>query len=348
MIREIDIRSYLVKPFTLIDVRSPGEYEKGHIPGALNIPLFSDAERAHIGTVYIKQSPEKATELAFQYALPKFDFYTGSAKKAATGDNIAIHCWRGGMRSRMFAEHLAFNGFPCVHVITGGYKAYRSFVHSAFDMPSKINIIGGFTGSGKTLIIHKLKENGLQAVDLEGIAGHKGSAFGGIGLPAQPTSEQFENDLFEQWKNLDLSQPVWLEDESHNIGGVNIPANLYNKMLESPVYFLQIPAGRRAEYLVKDYSVVSASDMAESILKISRRLGGLNTRLALQLLDERNYYKLAMLVLTYYDKAYLKGMRFHDQKKIFPIRAKDTDPCSNMRLIIKSFHANERNQAYSI
>jgi len=341
MVKEIEIKEFLRTNTPLIDVRSPGEYEKGHIPGAVNIPLFSDDERAHIGTVYVKQTKEKAMELGLQYVKPKLADFIAGSKKVAPDGKVVIHCWRGGMRSNSFAQHINENGFPDVSVITGGYKAYRTYLHGMFDIPFNIKIVGGYTGSGKTFVIRQLQKMGLQAVDLEEIARHKGSAFGALADQVQPTVEQFENNLFEVWRKLDHAQPIWLEDESHNIGGVNIPMNLYDQMKSSEVYFLDIPKEERARLLVTEYADTDPELLAVSLGKISKRLDGQKTKEAFQYLKEGNYYEVAFIALNYYDKSYLKAINNHNAEKIFMIPRPDTDPVENAKSIIKSYERHK-------
>jgi tRNA 2-selenouridine synthase len=292
MVKEIDIKDFLNTNNPLIDVRSPGEYEKAHIPEAVNIPLFSDDERAHVGAVYMRQSKEKATKLGYQYVHPKLPDFITQSKKIALNGKVVVHCWRGGMRSHSFAQHLNENGFAEVSVIVGGYKSYRTHLHSTFDIPFDLRIVGGYTGSGKTHIIKQIQKMGLQAVDLEELAKHKGSAFGAMDQQIQPTVEQFENNLFDTWRKLDYTRPIWLEDESHNIGGVNIPMNLFNQMRNSPLYFLNIPKEERARHLVTEYADADTELLSESIRKISKRLDGQKTKDAFQYLSERKFYEV--------------------------------------------------------
>jgi len=348
MVQEIDIVSFLKTNTPLIDVRSPGEYEKAHIPGAVNIPLFSDDERAHVGKVYVQQSKEKAMELGYQYVNPKLTDFIRLSKQVALDGKIVVHCWRGGMRSHSFAQHLSDNGFVDVSVITGGYKSYRTHLHSTFDIPFQLNIVGGYTGSAKTHVIKHFQQIRLQAVDLEELAKHKGSAFGAIANYVQPTVEQFENDLFEVWRKLDYSKPIWLEDESHNIGGVNIPMNLFNQMRNSMVYFLDIPKEERARHLVTEYADVDPEMLAESISKISKRLDGQKTKEAFELLREKNFYEVALIALSYYDKSYLKGIKFRDPEKVFIIPRNDTNPIENAKKIIELNKQHERNKTNAI
>jgi tRNA 2-selenouridine synthase len=348
MIREINIEEFFAMGVPLIDVRSPAEYKKGHIPGAQNIPLFSDEERAQIGTVYIKESKEKAIELGYQFVQPKLHDFIVQSKVVSPQGKAIVHCWRGGMRSHLFAQHLNDNEFNEVSVIIGGYKAYRKYALQTFEHKFDLKIVGGYTGSGKTQIIRKLQESGLQVIDLEGLAKHKGSAFGALAHEDQPTTEQFENNLFDLWRNLDFTEPIWLEDESINIGGVNIPANLFNQMRKSPVYFVDIPQDVRARYLVKEYADLSKEFLSESIRKISKRIGGLETKNALQFIQEEKYYDLALLTLKYYDKSYLKGLNFHDSEKIFKILFAKIDPSANADSIIKLYERQIQCQADTI
>lgn len=341
MVREILIEEYFLAKAPLIDVRSPCEYTKGHIPGSVNIPLFSDAERAQLGIVYKQQSHEKAIVLGLDYVQPKLDSFITQSKVLDPNGKLVVHCWRGGMRSRSFAQHLSDNGFPDVSVIQGGYKAYRHNILSYFDVPAILRIIGGYTGSGKTYIIQELQKRGFQALDLEGLARHKGSAFGSLENQTQPTVEQFENNLSEHWRKLDLSRPVWLEDESHNIGAVNIPENLFRQMQNGRVYFLDIPKTERAKHLVAEYAGADPASLAESIQKISKRLGGLQTKLAFQYLEEKNFYELAFLTLGYYDKCYLKGISYRDQSMVIPLKMDRVDHTANTNSLLQSHQTYE-------
>jgi len=350
MISELGIKDfYEAKPLLpLIDVRSPGEFEKGHIPGAVNIPLFSNEERAHVGTVYVQQSKEKAVELGYKYVTPKLDWFIEQSRKVAGQSPVVIHCWRGGMRSHAFAEHLHDNGFQEVYVLEGGYKAFRNHVLKFLEQPFLLRILGGYTGSGKTRILKELAALGEQVIDLEGIAHHKGSAFGALGELPQPTQEQFENNLFETAGKLNRENPVWVEDESHYIGGVIIPKEFFRHIWEHTVYFIDIPIEKRAEYLVNEYSAYGKPEIAYAITGIAKRLGGQNVKLALEYLEQNNYYEVAMIALQYYDKAYSRGIQSRNQEKVIRFSMPDTDSKKNAKSLLKFIDQNERNKTYPI
>ena len=335
MIQFVNITEVLSLQKPIIDVRSPLEYEKGHIPNAINIALFSNEERAHVGTVYKQQSKEDAIELGYTYVNPKLNHFISEANKAAPDGAVIIHCWRGGMRSQAFAEHLMANGFEDVSVIEGGYKAFRNFVLDYFQTPFPLKIIGGYTGSGKTEILHYLQQLGEQVIDLEGLAHHKGSAFGGIGQGEQPSIEQFQSNLYAQFSELDLSRTIWLEDESHNIGQVILPTSLFNQMQKADLLFLEIPKEERAKHLVKGYANCGDQFLKEGIQRIAKRLGGLRTQQALAFLENKDYYHVALLTLNYYDKYYLLGLQKKSASRICKLRLVSTHHHQNAIDVLK-------------
>ncbi len=235
----------------IIDVRSPSEYAHGHIPEAVNLPLFNDEERATVGTTYIQKNAQEALLQGLDIAGKKMRRIVEEALIIGKNKPTVIYCWRGGMRSKSMAWLLNFAGLE-LKVLKGGYKAYRNMVLQGFTQP-EINLLGGFTGSGKSDLLKELHALGEQIIDLEAIAQHRGSAFGGLGKPKQNGSEQFENNLFREWSKLDKSKPVWLEDECFSIGSVNIPYPLYLRMKKANLYFLRVPFEKRINQLVEEY-----------------------------------------------------------------------------------------------
>ncbi|MDX2361414.1 MAG: tRNA 2-selenouridine(34) synthase MnmH [Crocinitomicaceae bacterium] len=318
----------------IIDVRSPAEFKQGHIPGATNIPLFTNEERAAVGTVYKQKTKEKAIELGYTFVTPKLDYFVEASKEITSKNGIVIHCWRGGMRSKAFAEHLANNGIDNVFVIQHGYKAYRRTVIKGFENEYNICILGGYTGSGKTEILAEINEAGEQVIDLEALASHKGSAYGGIGQGTQPSNEHFENMLFWQWKDLDLTRRIWIEDESRNIGNVVLPQYLYNELRGQKLYFINIPREERAKFLVEGYADLDHDELVAATKRIEKRLGGLATKNALEFLEQSAYYKLALLALSYYDKHYTFGLQKRNQKLVHKLELKSTNHKQNAQTIL--------------
>ena len=337
MLHEISIQEYYKKAplLPLVDVRSPGEFQQGHIVGAVNIPLFSDEERAAVGTVYKKKTKEKAVALGYEYVTPKLHWFLEQSAHIAKGGAIAVHCWRGGMRSRSFAQHLHDNGFEEVYVIEGGYKAFRNYVLDFLSQEIKLRVLGGYTGSGKTFILDELKQLGEQVVDLEGLAHHKGSAFGSLGETSQPSSQHFENQLFEYWRHLDMYRPVWLEDESSRIGCVQIPKALYVQMRTNQLYFIDISKQERAKFLVEEYACFDTNHLAKAINGIAKRLGGQNVKAALEALEAKDYFRVAMITLQYYDKAYLNGIANRDPEMIQRIPLRTVNHIENAKQLLE-------------
>lgn len=333
----------LTKHHQVIDVRSPGEYKHAHIPGAYNLPLFTDEERAAVGTAYKQESREKAIKLGLDFFGPKMkrmveeieglfgnrqqSISNASDRKLPIANCLLLYCWRGGMRSAGVAWLMDLYGFK-VYTLIGGYKKFRNQVLETFKLPFQFKILGGYTGSGKTEVLRELKRTGEPVVDLEEIAKHKGSAFGNIGLPSQPSQEMFENILAlelrkyticnEQWANKNGGEsyslftihhsPIWLEDESQRIGLVNIPGDLWKSMRQSPVYFLDISFEERLNHIVQEYGSLSREKMMDAIERISRRLGGLESKNAISLLQQNDISACFRILLTYYDRWYLRGL----------------------------------------
>lgn len=300
--------------YPVLDVRSPSEYAHAHFPGAHNLPLFDDTERAVVGTAYKQESREAAIKIGLDYFGPKMKCMVEQAEKL-TGSytipsekSILIHCWRGGMRSGAVAWLFDLYGFK-VYTLKGGYKAYRNWVLDQFGKIYNFKILGGNTGSGKTYLLYELVKQGKNVINLEGLASHKGSAFGNLGMPAQPSQEMFENMLaLELHNKSDRNQPIWMEDESQRIGTVNVPGPLWQTMLISPVYFLDIPFEERLDFIVKEYGSLEKERLVNAIIRIKKRLGGLETKNAVSHLIEDNIRESFRILLNYYDKSYAKSL----------------------------------------
>jgi len=242
---------------------------------------------------------------------------------------ILIHCWRGGMRSAAVAWLLDLYGFK-VYTLIGGYKAYRNWALEQFTKEYNFKIIGGYTGSGKTLLLHAMAKENNSILDLEGLANHKGSALGALGNPPQPTQEMFENLLAEKLavessalntKILADYQPptancIFLEDESQRIGDLQIPMPLWYCMRKAPVYFVDIPFEERLNYLTDEYGIHPKEKLVNAIMRIQKRLGGLETKNAINFLLENNFKESFRILLHYYDKWYAKGLHNREDAEI--------------------------------
>lgn len=291
----------------VIDVRSPSEFKKGHIPGAHNIPLFSDEERAIVGTKYVQESRYSSVIAGLDMVGPKLSSFVDAATKIAPNGKLLVYCWRGGMRSSSMSWLLNLAGINSKTLI-GGYKSYRRYSKEYLSKPFKLVVLGGMTGSGKTEIILELSKYGQQIIDLEGLANHKGSAFGAIGQKPQPSTEFFENLLFEDLLKLDLEKYIWVEDESKAIGSVFIPQEFFNQMLNSPVIAIERSTETRIKRLTSEYTNCNPQLLVDSVNKIAKRLGGDNVAKAIQSIGFGNFEEAVGISLRYYDKAYQYGL----------------------------------------
>jgi tRNA 2-selenouridine synthase len=288
----------------ILDVRTPAEFAKGHIPNALNFPLFSDEERKVVGTIYKQKSAEEALVKGLEFVGPKMSGFVTDVEQLTLGKKMLIHCWRGGKRSESLSWllKLAVNK---VSTLSGGYKAYRNFAAQDFlEKQLKMKILSGKTGCGKTEILHALREQGEQVIDLEGLANHKGSAFGALGEQEQPTTEQFENNLYEAFRQIDPERTVWVENENRLVGKVFIPEGFWKQMKASPLINLERPISERVDIIMRHYGDFSTEGLKTAFGKIKKRLGGQNYQAAILALNENDLKTAIKIALYYYDKAY--------------------------------------------
>ncbi|MEM9832480.1 MAG: tRNA 2-selenouridine(34) synthase MnmH [Bacteroidota bacterium] len=320
------------KQLPVLDVRSPAEYRAGHIPQAHNLPLFSDDERAQVGTLYKQAGRYEALLKGLDVVGPKMRKIVEQAHQLSVNAQVLVHCWRGGMRSESVAWLLTTAGLQA-HTLTGGYKTYRRAALDIYQQPLPIIILGGATGSGKTEILQELRRWGEQVIDLEALANHRGSAFGGIDQGKQPTSEQFQNNLFEEWQSLNLSQTIWLEDESFSIGRVQLPHEFWKHMKQAPVIVLEVPRPARVQRLVQEYGNLNPERLAQAIRTIERRLGGLRTQQALQALEDKRLSHVADLLLEYYDRSYQRNLDRKPEYLCHPLHCPTGNAAENARKI---------------
>lgn len=319
MVRPLPITDWLTRSTPVIDVRSPGEFARGHIPGAQNIPLFSDAERAVVGTLYKQQGRNKAVREGLRIVGPKLAAIVEQAQTLAPDGHVRVHCWRGGERSGSVAWLLDKAGFAAVHPLQGGYKAFRSHVLAELERPVPLRVLGGYTGSGKTELLNTMQAAGARVIDLEGLAHHKGSSFGAIGQAPQPTTEQFENLLWHALHTLGTEAPIWVEDESRTIGRAHLPDAFYQCLRRAPLYFIDIPVEARVQRLVAEYGNAPGAQLAEAILRIRKRLGPQHAKAALEALDAGDLRTVATITLGYYDRAYRHQMDQRDPATVHRI-----------------------------
>ncbi len=274
-IESIDIEKFLLfsEKYPVIDVRSPGEFAKAHIPGAFSLPLFTDEQRKIIGTKYKQESREAAVKAGLELFSEKMKVMYNEAfhisdkwneehniKVQNSQQHFILHCWRGGMRSNAVAWLMSLYGVK-IYTIKGGYKSFRKWALGQFEKQYNLKILGGYTGSGKTILLEEIKRKQGNTINLEKFANHKGSAFGALGEQEQPSQEMFENLLAVELYKIDNFQAqlqgnsyaytktnteIWIEDESRNIGKLSIPERLWTKMRTSKVYFIDIPFDNQA------------------------------------------------------------------------------------------------------
>lgn len=304
----------LAETNAVLDVRSPGEYQQAHIPNAHSFPLFTDEERKVVGTAYKQQSREQAIKIGLDYFGVKMRTMVEQAEEIAKKDKtLLVHCWRGGMRSAGIAWLLDLYGFK-VYTLAGGYKTYRQWVLSQFEKEWNLNILGGYTGSGKTEALQKMPHH----IDLESIAVHRGSAFGDVEGKTQPRPEMFEN-LLATALSKHGNNKIWLEDESQRIGLINIPHAFWKQMRNAKVYFIDIPFEERLQHIIKGYGKQQKPKLINSIMRIQKRLGGLDTKNAVNCVLEDDIKGCFAILLKYYDKHYQKALQEREAGLVFTI-----------------------------
>ena len=309
----------------IADVRSPSEYRRAHIPGAVSLPLFNDEERAEIGTLYKQVSRDAAVLRGLEIAGPKMADIVRTAREIAGGQALRLYCWRGGMRSGSVSWLLQQAGME-VHVLQGGYKAYRNWILSSLDQPRNYVVLAGPTGSGKTDILHALRARGEQIIDLEALAGHRGSSYGALGLPQPPSSEQFENNLFSVFHQLDPRRRIWLEDESKTIGKCYLPLGFWNHLRLSPIVQLNPPIESRKDQLHEIYGSMPKEQLHEATARLEKRIGNEAVRNALLALEENRLRDLLDIVLKYYDKTYYYGLFLRQSQIILKLNPDNVNP----------------------
>ncbi|MFN5194413.1 MAG: tRNA 2-selenouridine(34) synthase MnmH [Cyanobacteriota bacterium] len=304
---------FLARCGALVDVRSPAEYAHAHIPGAHNLPLFSNDERAEIGTLYKQQGRQAAVRRGLDLAGARLGALGDgllAAQALAADAPLGLHCWRGGMRSQSVAWLAEQLEIPVV-LLDGGYKAFRTWALALFEEPWPVRLLGGRTGCGKTDLLLALAARGVAVVDLEGLASHRGSSFGNLGLPPQPSSEQFENLIALQLEQHRGAAEIWLEAESSQVGRCRIPAGLWRRMASAAALEIRRPLEVRVAQLVAIYGQQDPPALAEATRRIARRLGPQRTGAALEAIERRDWPAACRQMLDYYDRCYDHDLGSH-------------------------------------
>lgn len=336
MVRALPIEDWLAQGTPIIDVRSPGEYQRGHVPGALNVPLFTNEERAVVGTLYKQQGRDAALLEGLRIVGPRLSVMVEESQRIAPNGCIRVHCWRGGERSGSVGWLLDKAGFKEVHTLQRGYKAFRNHILRELERPLPLRVLGGYTGSGKTETLERLKEQGEQVIDLEDLASHKGSSFGGLGAGPQPTTEHFENLLWSRMNALNRERPIWVEDESAMIGRVSLPRAFFAQMRAAQLYFVEVPMDQRANRLLAEYGSFPTADLAEAVQRIGRRIGPQHCKRALDALGNNDLREVVLITLGYYDRSYLFGVSQRDQQRVVHLSPPNAAPSEIAAFLIQN------------
>lgn len=321
----------------IIDARSEAEYNHAHIPKALNLPILNNEERKLVGTAYKQKSREEAIKLGLSFFGPKLNALIAQVEdwsKTYNTKTFIIYCWRGGLRSATLAWLLNMYGFT-VYTISGGYKSFRKWSLQVFKQPFSFWVLGGFTGSNKTEILKEFAKKGEAVIDLESLASHRGSTFGQLGMPSQPSNEQFENDLAFQLFNYKEAPVIWVESESPRIGTISLPISFFEQLRLAKYIQLQIPFEERLKLIVEQYGVFPKLELEAGILRLQKRLGGLATKEAIIYLNNNDLYNCFSILLVYYDKYYAKGNSHYHKAQQFSIQLDTINPIANANYILE-------------
>ncbi len=313
----------------VIDVRSPGEYAEDHVPGAINLPVMNDEQRAEIGTIYVQDSKFRAKRLGAAYVAENIAQHLRTVLADRAGDwSPLIYCWRGGQRSQAMATILSQIGWR-VRLLGGGYKTYRRAVKRAlYDAEPEFRMIllDGNTGTAKTEILTRLAGRGEQVLDLEGLARHRGSLFGGMANEDQPSQRQFESDVLAALSGLDHSQTIYAEAESSKIGNRLVPPVIWKAMQAAPRIEIKADLDARAHYLVTTYGDIAADRrrLTAAIEELSALRGHKQVNAWKALVDAGQFEALARsLIKQHYDPAYARTRGRRDWSSLGVLKARN-------------------------
>ncbi len=315
---------------TIVDVRSPAEFAEDHIPGAINLPVLSNEERAEVGTIYVQDDPFKARKIGA--ALVARNTAEHLQRRLADKPGAwrpLVYCWRGGQRSGSFATILKEIGWR-VAVLDGGYKSYRRAVQTQLyegEPPLRFVVLDGNTGTGKTALIHRLASRGAQGLDLEGLANHRGSLFGHR-PGGQPSQKTFESALAEALRPFDPAKPVLVEAESSKIGRLIIPPVIWRAMETAPRLVVTAPLNARAAFLARVYRDITEDEdrLAERIKALGAYQSHETIWRWLDLARARDHETLAAeLMAEHYDPRYRRERARHERPMLAELHADALD-----------------------
>lgn len=316
----------------IIDVRSPAEFAEDHVPGAINLPVLDDAERARVGTIYVQQSRFEARRIgAALVARNIAGHLDGVLADRPASYAPLIYCWRGGQRSNAFATVLDQVGWRAT-VLAGGYKTYRRRVTAQLydrDADLRVVLLDGFTGTAKTDILHRLGAAGTPILDLEGLASHRGSLFGAMPGAPQPSQKMFESRLLSALECLDRSRTVVVEAESSKVGEINLPPGLWKAMADAPRIVVAAPRGARARYLTQAYADIVAEPAAllATLAKLPPHHGAKRLAEWRELAAAAAFEALAdSLIEHHYDPAYQRSARSDSRQTLAVLDIDDLEP----------------------
>jgi len=332
----LDAQAFLeaARDGVVLDVRSPGEFAQGHLPGAVSFPLFSDEERAAVGTTYKQVGKAEAMDQGLGLVGPKLQALAARARALFEAQPsrkpLLIYCWRGGMRSGSLDWLFRTSGIPTMRC-DGGYKACRAHFHHVLEVQRPYVVVGGMTGSAKTEVLHALNDAGEEVVDLEGIARHFGSAFGNLDRHAQPSTEQFTNNLAWRLEEIDARtspasrpQPIWVENESRQIGRVHLPESFHKHLRQAPVLELERTDDDRVRHLLSMYGDASRAALTDAFERIRTKLGGQHAQAAIAHVNAGELAEAARIALVYYDKTYRHGLDQRERMRAVDGRGLDS------------------------
>ena len=310
MPEKITFTPALLASHCVIDVRTPLEFAEDHLPGAINVPTLNNEERVEVGTIYKQDGPQQARQRGLELTCDRFGAMVAEIAAHAAGRPIVVYCWRGGLRSLSMAILLEMSGYPVLQ-LRGGYKAFRGLVISCFEdftPAAPLIVLHGMTGTGKTTFINGLNQSSWTSIDLEGLACHRGSAFGEVGLYQTLSQKRFETLLWDAFQRAPAERPIVIEGESPRIGRIALPGNLYEVMAASCKVWCVASLETRVRRLAVEYAHEEYREaMAAALERIKKKLGGQCYAELSGLLSAWDIEGLGRgLIEYYYDKLYYK------------------------------------------